>query len=560
MAQKLNLENLPECTDPQTPTPTRMSRLPDITSALSVRFSILQKGYLSYFSSSLIMTLLFIPVLGMFTAGVLTADLTVYLEMVHIFVTSISISAISLSILLAIVILVIFFMQRPKTIYLREFTTYKAPENLLTDKDAFMMKADSIGVFDEVSMEFQRKIIAKSAIGPSAFPPGILAEPPQISMEMARQEAEEVMFTCVSELLEKTGLSPRQIDILIVNCSLFCPTPSLSAMIINKFKMRSNIISYNLGGMGCSAGVISIDLAKRLLESSSGMRAVVVSTENITQNWYLGNDRSMLVSNTLFRMGGAAILLSNKFFDGFKSKFKLLHTVRTHKGADDECFKCVYQKQDDKGITGVSLSKKVMQVASDALKTNITTLGPLTLPFSEQFNFFLNLCGRKLVTHDLPDMVPGPVQKAVFFFSDFLLAFPEDSDSIKGWINIWARSFFKLPTKKDELRFDEDKPIKIEDTVGKSYVPDFTKAFQHFCVHAGGRGVIDAIEKNLKLPPHYLDASRATLYKYGNTSSSSIWYEMQYHENHSDMKSGDRCWQIAFGSGFKCNSAVWQKI
>ena len=57
-----------------------------------------------------------------------------------------------------------------------------------------------------------------------------------------------------------------QIDILVVNCSLFNPTPSLSAMIINHFKMRSNIVSYNLAGMGCSAGVIAINLAKELLQ------------------------------------------------------------------------------------------------------------------------------------------------------------------------------------------------------------------------------------------------------------------------------------------------------
>lgn len=57
-----------------------------------------------------------------------------------------------------------------------------------------------------------------------------------------------------------------QIDILVVNCSLFNPTPSLSAMIINHFKMRSNVVSYNLAGMGCSAGVIAINLAKELLQ------------------------------------------------------------------------------------------------------------------------------------------------------------------------------------------------------------------------------------------------------------------------------------------------------
>lgn len=57
-----------------------------------------------------------------------------------------------------------------------------------------------------------------------------------------------------------------QIDILVVNCSLFNPTPSLSAMIVNHFKMRSNIVSYNLGGMGCSAGVIAVGLAKEQLQ------------------------------------------------------------------------------------------------------------------------------------------------------------------------------------------------------------------------------------------------------------------------------------------------------
>ena len=45
--------------------------------------------------------------------------------------------------------------------------------------------------------------------------------------------------------------------------------------------------------------------------------------------------------------------------------------------------------------------------------------------------------------------------------------------------------------------------------------------------------------------------------RYGNTSSSSIWYEMDYVRNHMDLEKGQRVLQIAFGSGFKCNSAVW---
>jgi 3-ketoacyl-CoA synthase len=217
--------------------------------------------------------------------------------------------------------------------------------------------------------------------------------------------------------------------------------------------------------------------------------------ENITLNWYFGNDRSMLVSNCLFRMGGAAILLSNRPSDRRRSKYQLIHTVRTHKGADDKCYNCVFQKEDDTKRIGVSLSKDLMAVAGEALKTNITTLGPLVLPMSEQLLFFATLVGRKI---------------------------------------------FKLNIKP--------------------YIPDFKLAFEHFCIHAGGRAVLDELEKNLELSDWHMEPSRMTLYRFGNTSSSSLWYELAYSEAKGRIRKGDRTWQIAFGSGFKCNSAVWYAL
>ncbi len=51
----------------------------------------------------------------------------------------------------------------------------------------------------------------------------------------------------------------------------------------------------------------------------------------------------MLIPNTLFRMGGAAILLSTRRCDRSRAKYELLHSVRTHLGADDEAFNCIMQ-------------------------------------------------------------------------------------------------------------------------------------------------------------------------------------------------------------------------
>nr|QYJ54449.1 3-ketoacyl-CoA synthase-like protein [Delphinium elatum] len=393
-------------------------------------------------------------------------------------------------------VLVLYFLKRPRPVYLVDFACYKPEEQRKISVGAFLKMTEENGAFEDDTVHFQKRISARSGVGDETYlPKGITSVPPNLCMNEARAEAEAVMFGALDSMFEKTGVNPRDVGILIVNCSLFNPTPSLSSMIVNHYKMRSDIKSFNLGGMGCSAGLISIDLAKNLLKANPNQYAVVVSMENITLNWYFGNDRSMLLCNCIFRMGGAAVLLSNKWCDKGRSKYQLIHTVRTHKGADNNSYSCVYQKEDNKGTVGVSLAKELMEVAGDALKTNITTLGPLVLPFSEQFMFFVTLVRRKIIK------------------------------------------------------------AKV-----KPYIPDFKTAFEHFCIHAGGRAVLDQLEKNLQLTEWHMEPSRMTLNRFGNTSSSSLWYELAYTEAKGRVGGGDRVWQIAFGSGFKCNSAVWRAL
>jgi 3-ketoacyl-CoA synthase len=43
------------------------------------------------------------------------------------------------------------------------------------------------------------------------------------------------------------------------------------------------------------------------------------------------------------------------------------------------------------------------------------------------------------------------------------------------------------------------------------------------CIHTGGRAVVDEIEKQLKLTNAQVEPSRASLYRFGNLSSASIW-------------------------------------
>ena len=49
----------------------------------------------------------------------------------------------------------------------------------------------------------------------------------------------------------------------------------------------------------------------------------------------------MLIPNTLFRMGGAAMILTNRLTEYARAKYELQHVVRVHLGADDMAYECV---------------------------------------------------------------------------------------------------------------------------------------------------------------------------------------------------------------------------
>ena len=94
-------------------------------------------------------------------------------------------------------------------------------------------------------------------------------------------------------------------------------------------------------------------------------------------------------------------------------------------------------QEDKKGVRGVSIGRELAKTVAIALKSNLTTLGPQVLPYTEQFKFIIDFIRRKL----------SPSYRASH----------------------------------------------------KPYIPDFRKAFQHYCIHAGGRAIIDSMEENLHL-------------------------------------------------------------
>jgi 3-ketoacyl-CoA synthase len=234
--------------------------MPDFSTSMKLKYVKLGYQYLvNHFLTLLLIPAIATTAVELFRRGpeeIISLYNSLELDVLHILC----------SVFVVIIALTVYFMSRPRSVYLIDYACFKPSPSCRVPFATFMEHTSMI-CEDPKSMKFQTRILERSGLGEeTCLPPANHYIPPNPTMEASRAEAELVIFSAIDDLIKKTGLQLKHIDILVVNCSLFSPTPSLSAMIVNKYKLRSNIKSFNLSGMGCSAGLLSIDLARDLLQ------------------------------------------------------------------------------------------------------------------------------------------------------------------------------------------------------------------------------------------------------------------------------------------------------
>ncbi|KAH6760336.1 3-ketoacyl-CoA synthase 12 [Perilla frutescens var. frutescens] len=338
--------------------------------------------------------------------------------------------------------------------------------------------------------KFLLRAIVSSGIGEDTYGPRNIIEGREDSPTLQDEisEMEEFFIDTLNKLFQKSGVSPQDIDVLVVNVSSLSSVPCLSSRIVNYYKMRNDIKSFDITGMGCSASLISINLVETIFKSYKNAMAIVVRSESIAPNWYSGNDRLMMLTNCLFRCGGCSILLTNNRAFQTRAKMRLNCLVRTHLGASDEAHNSCMEKEDDEGRVGFYLSKNLPKAAAQAFKKNIGSIATKALPLTELIRYI------------------------------------------------------------------------VAKYVKKSASLNLKAGIDHFCLHPGGTAVIEEVKRSLGLKDHDVEPSRMTLHRFGNTSASSLWYVLGYMEAKKRFKKGDKVWMISFGSGFKCNSCVWEVL
>ena len=116
----------------------------------------------------------------------------------------------------------------------------------------------------------------------------------------------------LQKALEKANWDPQTLDYIITVSCTGIMIPSLDAYLINKMKLRQDIVRLPITEMGCAAGISGIIYAKNFLKANPGKRAAVIAVESPTATFQL-DDFSMpnIVSAAIFGDGAACCLLSS---------------------------------------------------------------------------------------------------------------------------------------------------------------------------------------------------------------------------------------------------------
>jgi predicted naringenin-chalcone synthase len=112
--------------------------------------------------------------------------------------------------------------------------------------------------------------------------------------------------------LSKNGLQPIDIDFIITVSCTGIMIPSMDAFLINRLKMKQDIVRLPVTEMGCVAGVSGMIYAYNFLKANPNKRAAVIAVESPTST-FQHDDFSMvnIVSAAIFGDGAASVILSS---------------------------------------------------------------------------------------------------------------------------------------------------------------------------------------------------------------------------------------------------------
>lgn len=126
------------------------------------------------------------------------------------------------------------------------------------------------------------------------------------------EQAKILAGEALEKALNKAQIPPHEIDYIITTSCTGFMIPSVDAFLINKFKMKQDIVRLPVTEMGCAAGVSAMVYAQNFLRANPGKKAAIIAIESPMSTFQV-KDFSManMVSAAIFGDGAACVIMGS---------------------------------------------------------------------------------------------------------------------------------------------------------------------------------------------------------------------------------------------------------
>ncbi|MGE5296923.1 MAG: type III polyketide synthase [Solirubrobacterales bacterium] len=149
----------------------------------------------------------------------------------------------------------------------------------------------------------------------------ICSQDPDSLIGRFEKHGRQIAADAARKALDQAGLTPAEVEGLIVNTCTGYLCPGLSSYLIEDLGLPAYASVLDLMGMGCGGAIPNLETACRMIQSGARKTVLCLSVEICSATFFLGPDPDLIVSNSIFADGASAAVLQANL-NGEVSSFK----------------------------------------------------------------------------------------------------------------------------------------------------------------------------------------------------------------------------------------------
>ena len=185
-----------------------------------------------------------------------------------------------------------------------------------SQQESFDVYVELVPLSDDARSLLRRISVENESIGFRHFamdtPTDVLQDSQDELIARYKKFGVQVAVEAANKALTGAGLTPDDIDILVVNTCTGYLCPGLTSYVAEALPLRADVHPFDLQGMGCGGAVPNLETAYNFLQVHPNSNALVIAVEICSATVYFDEAPDILVSNAIFGDGAAAAVLTNR--------------------------------------------------------------------------------------------------------------------------------------------------------------------------------------------------------------------------------------------------------